>query len=284
VTGLALGVLGALVWGTAAAIGGIAARRVGASRTVAWGMLVGIVVALPIALATGEPGRVDLRTAGWIVLVAAGMLSGLAFVYAGVRRGSIAVVAPISATYGGVAALIAVLGGEPLTVLAGIAFALAVVGAVLAARGDTATPGRPSDTRVAVLLGLGAAIVWGIQLWAGGQIGDDLGASWLVAAVRVVGIVVVTLPVLLLGRMRIDRGSFKFVALAGVGEVLGFTVYLLAAGYGVAQASVLTSQYGAVAAIIGVVALGERLRPMQYAGIAMILIAVTLLAVEGAGG
>jgi drug/metabolite transporter (DMT)-like permease len=105
-----------------------------------------------------------------------------------------------------------------------------------------------------------------------------------VAAVRVVGIVVVTLPVLLLGRMRIDRGSFKFVALAGVGEVLGFTVYLLAAGYGVAQASVLTSQYGAVAAIIGVVALGERLRPMQYAGIAMILIAVTLLAVEGAGG
>jgi len=46
---------------------------------------------------------------------------------------------------------------------------------------------------------------------------------------------------------------------------------------GAAQAAVLTSQYGAVAALIGVVVLKERLRAIQVIGIVVVLVAVVVM-------
>ncbi len=83
-------------------------------------------------------------------------------------------------------------------------------------------------------------------MWTGGQIGDDVGASWMVASARTVVVVVVALPL-------IARGA--------------------------AQAAVLTSQYGAVAAHVGVVVLKERLRAIQLIGIVIVLLAVVLMSV-----
>ena len=278
--GILLGILSACVWGVAGVAGSLGARMVGPQRVIGWGMALGMVLAIPVALLSGPPGRVDLAIALWVLLVAACMLIGLVFVYAGVRYGSISVVAPISATYGGVGAAIAILTGEPATALALGALALAVLGAVCAASGGSAEPGqRYSNQRIAALCGAGAALVWGVQLWAGGQIQDDLGASWLVASARMVGVLVVTLPLLVRRELGIPRKALPYVAIAGCGEVVGFTLFLVDSSYGVAQAAVLTGQYGTVAALIGVVFLKERLRGIQYAGLAMIVIAIIGLSV-----
>lgn len=277
--GIALGILSAVVWGIAGVAGSLGARQVGAARAIAWSMVLGMAAGIPLALLSGLPGRIDARTGLWIALVAACMLLGLVCVYAGVRYGSISVVAPISATYGGVGALIAIAFGEPVTALAAVSLALAVIGAFLAARGETAEPGAAySNQRVAALFGAGAAIAWGVQLWAGGQIQDDLGASWLVASARMVGILLIALPLLVRGRLGVPRRALPYLAVAGVGEVAGFTLYLVDSGYGIAQAAVLTGQYGTVAALIGVLVLKERLMPAQMVGLALIVVAVVGLA------
>ena len=206
---------------------------------------------------------------------------GLDCVNAGVRYGSISVVAPVSATYGGVAALISILTGEPVSAIAIGSLALAVVGAILASMGGSATPGqRYANQRIAALLGAGAAVAWGIQLWAGGQIQDDLGASWLVGCSRFVGVLVIAVPLLAMRRLVVDRAAIKYAFVAGVGEVAGFTLYLKSSAYGVAQAAVLTGQYGTVAALIGVAVLKERLRGIQYIGLAVIVVAIIGLSVS----
>lgn len=279
--GIALGVLSAVVWGVAGVTGSLAARRLGGTTAIGWTMLLSMIAAVPLALLSGAPGRVDVRTLLWILLIAACMLGGLVCVYAGVRFGSISVVAPISATYGGVAALIAILAGEPVSVVAVVSLALAVVGAILASMGETAAPGEQySNQRVAALLGAGAAVLWGLQLWAGGQIQDDLGASWLVGCSRFVGVLVVSVPLLAARRLSFDRSGVKYALVAGVGEVAGFTLYLKASAYGIAQAAVLTGQYGTVAALIGVTVLKERLRGIQYIGLAAIVVAIIGLSIS----
>ncbi len=278
--GILLGILAATVWGIAGVAGGLGARRVGAHRAIAWSMMLGLLLALPLALASGAPGRIDVRTVLWLLLVSAGMLGGLVCVYQGMRLGSIAVVASISATYGGVGAVLSIISGEQPSTITLIALGVAVVAAVLASQGETNVPGLVyANPNRAALLGAGAALLWGIQLWAGAQIGDDVGASWMVASARTVGVVVVALPLIARGAARIDRRTVPYLLVAGFGEVCGMTLFVLSSAYGVAQAAVLTSQYGAVAALIGVVVLKERLRAIQLIGIVIILLAVVLMSV-----
>ena len=273
--GIAIGVLSATVWGVAGVCGSLAARMVGPQRAIAWAMVLGMALAVPLALASGAPRRVDAIAGLWVLLVAACMLGGLVCVYAAVRRGSISVVAPISATYGGVGAVIAILAGEPVTALAVGSLALAVAGAFLAAMARGDAPGQTySDQRTAALLAGGAALLWGLQLWAGGRIEGDIGASWLVAASRMIGVLVVALPLLARRQLAIPRAAIPYVLVAGCGEVCGFTLYLVDSRYGIAQAAVLTGQYGTVAALIGVLVLKERLRGIQYAGLALIVLAI----------
>lgn len=280
--GILLGIASAILWGSAGVFGGLAARRLGGFRTVAWGMLTGLVVAVPLALATGLPGRTDPAALAAVAGVAIFGLAGLFLVYAGMRRGSIAVVAPISATYGGVAAVLAIATGEPTSPFAIGGLALAVVGAVLAARGNVSgTGGSAGDLRTAALLAGGAAVLWGLQLWLGALIREDVGSLWIVAGMRIAGVIAISIPVLARAPRVVDRGALPYAMAAGVGEVFGFTLFLIASGYGVAQAAVLTGQYGTVAALIGVLVLKERLRPVQMLGIALIVVAVVLLAIPG---
>lgn len=273
--GIALGIVAALVWGVAGVAGGLGSREVGPRRLIGWGLMLGMVLAVPLALLTGAPGVINARVLLWVLVVSAGMLSGMVFVYMGMRRGSISVVAPISALYGGVGALIAILTGEPITALALGSLTLAVLGGVLAASSKAAEPGAHySNQRAAAGFAALAAIVWGIQLWAGGQVQEELGPSWLVLMARALAMVVVVGSLLPRGELRIPRRVLPYALVTGCGEVAGFTLYLVASGYGIAQASVLTGQYGTVAALIGLLVLKERLRGIQYVGLGLIVISV----------
>ncbi|MGI9117363.1 MAG: EamA family transporter [Gaiellales bacterium] len=278
--GLVLGICSALIWGVAGVTAGLGSRMVGPFRMITWGLVLGMALAVPLAVLSGAPGHIDLRVAIWIVVVAAGMLSGMVFVNAGMRRGSISVVAPISALYGGFSALLSIVLGEPVTALAIASLIIAVLGGVLAASGQTAAPGAQySNQRAAAGFAALAAVVWGIQLYAGGQIEVELGPSWLVLIARSLGLIVLVAVLLPRGALRVPRKVLPYALVTGCGEVAGFTLYLHASNYGIAEASVLTGQYGTVAALIGLVVLKERLRGIQYVGLAMIVIAVVGLSI-----
>ena len=65
--------------------------------------------------------------------------------------------------------------------------------------------------------------------------------------------------------------------LSGLCEVAGFASYSLGARHGIAVSSVLASQFAAFAAVAAFVVFHERLRVVQIAGIATILICVAAL-------
>ncbi len=80
------------------------------------------------------------------------------------------------------------------------------------------------------------------------------------------------------GRLRLSREAVPFVIVVALAEVIGTAVYAFGARDGIAVAAVTSSQFGAIAAVVSVVAFGERLRRIQVAGVVVIAVGVAVLA------
>jgi drug/metabolite transporter (DMT)-like permease len=101
-----------------------------------------------------------------------------------------------------------------------------------------------------------------------------------IAACGRVGTMVVLIPVaLLLSGMRVPREFRRRCVLAGVGDAAGFILFTAAIIVGpLAVASVVISQGGTMAVLLGYLALRERLSKVQYVGVACTIGACTLFA------
>jgi drug/metabolite transporter (DMT)-like permease len=106
--------------------------------------------------------------------------------------------------------------------------------------------------------------------------------SVTIAATGRVGTMIVLIPVtMLLAGLRLPRGYVRRCALAGVGDAAGFMLFTAAIIIGpLAVASVVISQGGTMAVILGYLALRERLSKVQYVGVACTIVACTLFAVS----
>jgi drug/metabolite transporter (DMT)-like permease len=196
-----------------------ASRLVGSPVTLAWVMLIGLAVVGPVVLADGTPDALDGGAAGWLAIGGAGNVVGLLCVYSGMRVGKVGVVAPISSSEGAVAALIAVAAGERLGAGTAAALAVIAIGVILAARSSEAVePEKRNDSR-AVFFALGAAGAFGASLYATGRASVDLPIAWAVLPPRLFGVVLVTLPLVVVGRMRITRAAVPYVLASGLAEV-----------------------------------------------------------------
>lgn len=91
---------------------------------------------------------------------------------------------------------------------------------------------------------------------------------------------VVLVPVaLMLAGLRLPRALARRLACAGVFDAAAFVALAAAISIGpVAVASVVVSQGGTMAAILGLVVLRERLSRVQIVGVALTCMAVALLA------
>ena len=87
-----------------------------------------------------------------------------------------------------------------------------------------------------------------------------------------------SLPLLVTRRFRLTRPALPLVVAAGVLEVFGGAIYVVAASESVAVAAVLSSQFAAIAALGGFFLFGERLQRLQLVGVATVAVGVTLLA------
>ena len=68
------------------------------------------------------------------------------------------------------------------------------------------------------------------------------------------------------------------VLVTGVTEVIGIASFAFGAREGIAIASVMSSQFAAIAAVAAVVLLGERLTRVQVVGVMTISVGVAVLA------
>ncbi len=269
-------------------------------------MLVGLLVALPISVVSPAPATVAPTTLLLLGIAGICYVVGLQLTYAALRIGKVSIVAPIVATEGAVAAVIAVALGDQIGAVAGVMLAAIAVGVVLSTlepgradvpAGDfdvvadaidaappidptvrTATGERPIDARRAALFAVGAALFFGVGLVAAGRAASLVPVAWVALSARVVGMIVVVVPLVLQGRFRVTRVALPLVVLAGVGEVLGSMLSAWGSRESIAITAVMGSQFAAIAAVAAYLLFGERLGRMQVAGVVLIVTGVTVLA------
>jgi drug/metabolite transporter (DMT)-like permease len=251
-------------------------RMLGARSTLAWVMIVGFVVAAPVAAFEGVPSGLDARSAGWLAASGCGNVGGLLLTYAALRIGKVGIVAPIVSTEGAIAAVISVAAGERLEAASYAVLALIAVGVVLGGAGSDEDGGGRAGARPVVLAAAGACF-FGISLYATGRVGAELPIFWAVLPARLVGIVAVAVPLIMTRKLTLTRPAVPLVVAGGLAEVAGFASYVIGARHGLAVSAVLASQFGGLAALVAFFLYRERLRPLQVVGIAVIVAGVAAL-------
>jgi drug/metabolite transporter (DMT)-like permease len=271
----------ALAWTSSTLCNAASSRRIGAASTLAWVMLFGVIVAVPLAVAAGAPDDLDGATIARLAVSGVGNVVGLALIYTGVRYGRVAVVSTLGSTQGAIAALIAIAAGERPSALTLAGFLLVAAGVllvVLNSEEEDETPARPHGRR-AILLGALAGLVFGVSIYATGSASDAVPATWIALPARIVGVGVL-LAALTAGMRPLVRPVAARLAMAGgVFEVLGFVAYAIGARDSVSVTSVVASQFAALTVVGAWVVFRERLVTRQVAGVGVLAVGVALVAV-----
>ncbi len=269
-----LGLASAVCWGAPDVWLAQAARSVGPLAVLFGSLLIGVVALSPGAAFVDPP---EWTTRGVLLGVGVGALSAVAYVigFQAFREGAVAIVAPIIACEGAVAAVFAIAAGERLGPLVAVFLPLAVVGVVLAAMGR-------GGGKAAVLPAVSAAVLWGGILVLSVPVADDLGVYWGFMLIRVTALLV-TLPfALVTGAATAWLREPLKVAAWGLCDSAAYLLFVTAADRGpVAVASVLAAQFATVAVVAGMLS-GERPLRRQRIGIALVIVAVSGIAASSA--
>jgi len=257
-------------------------RLIGAPSTLAGAMSIGLAIALPIALVTSPAPDLTPATLGWAGLSGLGNVTGLFLIYTAYRLGTVGVISTIASTEGAIAAVIAVLAGEILAPGSGPVLGLIAVGVVLAASGggDEEEEGVviPRDRSIrAAVLAAGAALSFGVGLYAAGRVSELVPAAWAILPARVVGVAVVAIPLASFGRIRITRRAWPYVIGVALAELVGYVAFVIGARESIAVTAVLASMFAPLATVAAFVLFRERLGRRQVAGIVLVVVGVTAL-------
>jgi len=139
------GLLSALSWGISTLLAAMAARRIGALRTVAIGEAVAL-AAYWILFMTGDFSLHGAGPVAWLLILAGVIgVGGYLAMYRGLESGHVGLVSAISACYGGVIAVLSVvLLHERLTVAAAVGIVATVAGVMLAVTRRSGTGSAPA--------------------------------------------------------------------------------------------------------------------------------------------
>jgi drug/metabolite transporter (DMT)-like permease len=289
------GMATAVLWASTLLGSARAARLIGPWSTLAWVMLIGLAVAGPLVLVTGTDVRLTSGDIANLAIAGVANSGGLLLSYAALRRGKVAIVGPIVSTEGAIGAVLAIVAGDPVTAATGALLALIAAGVILAsversadrsvAAGDTRPHPDESGRSAAITaaLAIGAALLFGINLFVTSRLADALPVAWSVLPARVAGFVGVSLPLILSRRINLQREAVPFLVMVGLAEVAGTATFAIAARESAPVASVIASQFAGIAAIVAFVLFRERLTRIQILGVVVIAVGVATLAALQAG-
>ena len=297
------GLIAAIGWGTSAIAATNAARRAGTYIAVLCGQSVGVVVLIVLAaLLHPSLGAIDPATA--IGLVGAGLLGLLGYLtfYRALEYGgAVGLTSAISATYGGITTLLAVIVlGEHIGGVGAAGVVLAITGIAMASAYSSAAAQAPPITvaepivgvapgpsrgrslsRAGVPLALASAVTYGVGGFLLGGYSARAGAlgSALVAHGASVSVLLLALP--LLGRRKAWRTSASgtvWAVAAGLTDVVGLLAFARGGQAGqVAVTAAVSSVYPAIPLLAGLVLFGERLGRWQLVGVTLIITGLVLI-------
>lgn len=272
------GLLSAFSWGAGDFTGGLAARRVGAYRSVFYAEIVGVVFLFTVLLFTDEslPGfrsQIPAFLAGIF-----GSL-GLVLLYHAMSVGMMSIAAPVSAL---LAALLPVTFGmftdgfPGVLTFIGFGFALFAVWMISQSGGKvTDLLSHLSDVKLPLLagLGFGGYFVLMHEAASGG------GTIWHMIFSRLGGLTLIT-AYLIASRAswRIDPSAMPIISVNGILDIGGNFFFILAGQSGrLDVASVLSSLFPGATVLLAWIFLHERLSRSQWVGVLSALTAIVLI-------
>jgi drug/metabolite transporter (DMT)-like permease len=212
------------------------------------------------------------------LLFGLGLVGALGLGFRAMTLGRVSIVATVISTDGAMAAAFSILRGETVDGLVFAGLTVIVIGVLLTVAGGGEAVTGPRRDGLAALAAFGSAVCFATTFVSAGE-ADTLQPAWLVGIGRIVPLLLVTLPVLAATRLaRPPRSAWPWIGLNALGDVLGFTAYASTARHDLAVAAVVASEYAVVTVVLGVVVLGERLRPHQWAGVGIALAGIAAVA------
>jgi drug/metabolite transporter (DMT)-like permease len=298
-SGVALGVLTAVSWGSADFLARFAARTLGSLRSLFWMQTCGAVfITMVLFFARGWGHLFDgsgFEPWAWGVLAGAINTFAMLALYRAFEFGKLALVGPVSASYPALTVILSLLSGEHLTASRWLGIFAAFAGVLLVATSEkppssAGTPacsatirGLGSESRSATGLGwaIAASLSFGFLFWLLGiRIIPRTGALATVWLIRTSG-AAITWPMVLAAKLPLrikNRQTSGQVYGMGFLDTAAFALSNLAMRLEpVSIISVLGSLYGAVTVALAALFLRERIAPLQWLGIASIFLGVTLI-------
>lgn len=273
-----LALLSALAYGVSDFVGGLTTRRLDVWTTAAFAQVVSLLVVItPAVLSDGSPTGTQLA---WGALAGVGSAAGTMFLYRGLARGRMSVVAPISAVGSAVVPVaVAVLTGERPAALAWVGVACALPAIWLVSQAEHDVDAGAASTRTSVIDGLLAGAGFGLLFVALGQVPEEGGLLPVVAMQAASSIVLVAAAYGVGNGLRWRRDAVAGPAAAGVLAAAATVLFQLATQSGLLTvASVLTALYPATTVLLAAAVLKERIAHRQAAGLALAVVAVALVA------
>jgi drug/metabolite transporter (DMT)-like permease len=260
-------------WGFGDFLGGVKSRTLHPLAILAVSQPVGLAVlgVIVAVRATAPPGA----EVAWAAPAAVVGTIGLAAFYRGMAVGAISIVAPIAGAGAAIPVLVGVLRGDRPSLLQGVGFAAAIAGVVL-----TSWERRPDQSWFAAGAGFGliSMVAFGCYfVFLHQASGDDF--LWPAFLFRVVSTSLVWVALLVL-RPAVHGvgGAFLMLALIGLLDTGGNTLYAAASSYGaLSVTAVLASLYPVVTVLLARYRLRERVHRLQEVGIALTIAGIVLV-------
>ena len=316
-TGLTLGLLATLAWGMTDILGSAVSRRIGSVATSAAAQLtsVGIVLVLFVATGTGLPREPWVVGAALACGLLSGVVY-LAY-FAALRLGPLSVVSPVMSVYGGLTVVLStLLLGEALGPLQGLGVAVATAGVVLTSVVVQGAGRRPQLASRGIVYALVTVVGFaGLTVGLSAPIREagwlpvllfvrlaNAAFAWSMLGVMTIrrrsgaaaslfgGAAFVALdeasadpaevdPRADLGPARLDWRAVALAILVGVFDIGGFIAFVIGLQIAPTWLIGLASSYGPVIAVLaGVAIIGERPRPVQWAGLSLVFFSIFLIA------
>ena len=297
-TGLALGLLASLLWGLVDIAAAVSTRRVGSARVLAGTQLVSITLLLAVAVMNPDLLG-DEAAAGIAAGLPLGLLVCVVYLayFTALRMGPVSIVSPVVIAYGGMTVVLAVLfRGETLTVAQAAGAVVATLGVVLAAitvdvRSLRGARIAGAGVAVAVFTLIGFAVMtvllagpirehgW-LPVIVGSRIGNTAGALAILAVGLRAGSS--RFNPLMIPWLGWSKVAVIAVICSGLFDVTGFIAFSIGLEVAPTWLIGLASSFGPVLVVVwAVVHLGERPRPNQWVGLAVLATGVAVLALAG---
>jgi uncharacterized membrane protein len=283
-----LGLTAAVLYGSGDFLGGLATRRAHVLPVLLLADIAGVVVALAAAAMSG--GAISLAGLAWGI--SAGLVGGFGLIvfYVGLAAGPMSVVAPVSGLVSTILPVaVALAQGERPTAGVYAGALLCLVAIVLASSAAPAdAPAGPAGTQTrpkrgrAIVYGVVSGAAFGLFFLLIRNAGQS-GELWPVAAGRIGELASLLITAAVLRRSLLPGQTsgrlLMIAASAGVIDVIANVCYVAATRTGMfGLAVVLSSLYPGVTVLLARVVLGERLRWVQRAGLALAAIGILLVA------